>query len=123
MPEPNNGEDESLSTENILRITDELVHQVNKTKKMILVMIVAIVVAIPVSWHVSPLLLGTPYNFRLAGVVTIFIAAAFLVIGARQWLVLSKWTSRYKVYKELQSKVDEKLDFESGNSEEQVSKN
>ncbi|MDG7001308.1 MAG: hypothetical protein JRN15_19605 [Nitrososphaerota archaeon] len=122
MPESKNGEDENPSTENILRITDELVRQVNRTKKMILLMIVAIIVAIPVSWHVSPLLLGTPYNFRLAGVVTIIIAAAFFAIGARQWLVLSKWTGRYKVYKEMQSKVDEKLDFESGNSEEQGSK-
>ena len=123
MPEQKTGEDENPSTENILRITDELVHQVNKTKKMILLMIVAIIVAIPVSWHVSPLLLGTPYNFRLAGIVTIVIATAFFVIGARQWLVLSKWTGRYKVYKEMQSKVDEKLDFEGGNSEEQGPKN
>jgi hypothetical protein len=106
--------DNDFSSNSIFRIADELVQQVDKTKKMILVMIIAIVVAVPISWHLSPILTGNPDNFRIAGYVTILIALAFLAIGIRQWLVLSKWTKRYKNYQALQRKIDEKLDFEKG---------
>jgi energy-coupling factor transporter transmembrane protein EcfT len=111
LSKQNNSED--VTSENILRIADELVHQVDKTKKLVLIMVVAIIVAIPLSWHVTPLLLGSPYNFRVAGIVTIFIAIAFIALGVRQWMTFSKWTERYKAYKELQAKIDAKLDFES----------
>jgi uncharacterized membrane protein YvlD (DUF360 family) len=101
-----------VATENIFTIVDRLVYQIDRTKKFILVMIIAIIVAIPVSWHVSPLLLGTPYNFNLAGLVTVVIAAIFLAIGLQQWMLLSNWTRKYKAYKEQQKRIDEKLDFE-----------
>jgi hypothetical protein len=109
-------EDTGVPSENIFSIVDRLVYQIDRTKKLILGMIIAIIVAIPVSWHVSPLLLGTPYgySFRLAGIITILIAALFFVIGARQWILLSNWTRRYKAYKEAQKRIDEKLDFEDG---------
>jgi hypothetical protein len=43
---------------------------------------------------------------------------AFAVVGIRQWIVLSKWTKKYKEYKELQKEVDKKFDFETpGNNE------
>jgi hypothetical protein len=108
-------------SENIFSIVDRLVYQIDRTKKYVLAMVIAVIVAIPVSWHVSPLLLGTPYNFRLAGIVSIAIAAVFIAVGVRQWIVLSRWTRRYVVYKTQQKKVDESLDFEnsddrSGNS-------
>jgi hypothetical protein len=47
------------------------------------------------------------------GYFTILIALLFLAIGVRQWFSLSRWTKKYRAYKELQKKVDEKLDFES----------
>jgi hypothetical protein len=110
---PKNGEDDILS-DNILRIADELVSQVDKTKKIVIVMVIAVIVGIPVSWHVTPLLLpGTPYNFMIAGLVTILIALVFVAVAINQWMAFSKWTERYKAYKELQRKIDAKLDFES----------
>jgi hypothetical protein len=105
-------EEEDILSDNILRIADELVSQVDKTKKIVIIMIVAVIVGIPVSWHVTPLLLGTPYNFRVAGIVTILIALVFVAVAINQWMAFSKWTERYKAYKELQKKIDEKLDFE-----------
>ena len=114
--------EEDLLGDNILRIADELVGEVERTKKYVLVMILAIIVAIPVSWHVTPLFLGTPYNFRIAGIVTIFIALALVAIGVRQWMTFSKWTERYKAYKELQAKIDAKLDFEENGADEAASK-
>ncbi len=109
-----NGERGLSSENNIFRIADELVSQVDRTKKMVVIMIIAIIIAIPVSWHVAPLLTkSSGSNFRLVGYVTILIAALFLALGVRQWLVLSKWTRKYKTYKELQKKIDQKLDFET----------
>ncbi len=105
--------DDTSSSENIFRIADELVYQVDRTKKLVVIMIISIVIAVPVSWHVAPLLSNSITNFRVVGYVTIIIAALFLAIGVRQWLLLSKWTSKYKRYKELQKKIDEKLDFEN----------
>ena len=113
MTDPKKDEDVS-SEANILRIVDELVSQVDKTKKMVVIMIIAIVVGIPFSWHIAPLLTSVS-NFRLVGYATILIALLFLAVGVRQWLILSKWTNNYKRYKELQKKVDEKLDFEDSN--------
>jgi hypothetical protein len=110
---PKNG-DEDILSDNILRIADELVSQVDKTKKVVIVMVIAVIVGIPVSWHVTPLLLpGAPYNFRVAGIVTILIALVFVAVAINQWMAFSKWTERYKAYKELQKKIDEKLDFEA----------
>lgn len=102
------------ASENLFSIVDRLVYQIDRTKKFILAMVVAIIAAIPISWHVSPLLLGTPYNFRLAGIVAVILAAVFLAIGVRQWILLSDWTRRYRAYKEQQRKIDESLDFENG---------
>ena len=115
-------EEEDILGDNILRIADELVSQVDKAKKYVITMIVAVIVAIPLSWHVTPLLLGTPYNFRVAGIVTILVAVAFIAVGVSQWMTLSKWTERYKAYKELQAKIDAKLDFEGDSANEESSK-
>ena len=115
-------DEEDILADNILRIADELVSQVDKTKKYVIVMIVAVIVGIPVSWHVTPLLLGTPYNFRVAGIVTILVALAFIAVGVRQWMAFSKWTERYKAYKDLQRKIDQKLDFEAAAAETGKSK-
>ncbi|MDG6905203.1 MAG: hypothetical protein JRN20_05380 [Nitrososphaerota archaeon] len=115
MSDPKRGDDK-VSPDNIFRIADELVHQVDKTKKMVLIMIIAVIVAVPVSWHVAVLVKGIA--FSVVGYIAIATAILFLAIGVRQWLVLSKWTRKYKLYKEMQKKIDEKLDFEKGNSEE-----
>jgi len=104
---------EAVLSENILRIADELVEQVDRAKKLALVTIAVIVVGIPVAWHAAPLFTGTPDNFRLVGYMTIAVAIAFLALGVRQWMVLSKWTERYRAYKELQKKIDAQLDFEA----------
>ena len=43
--------------------------------------------------------------------VPLIIGILWLGIGIRQWFVLSKWTKKYERYRELQKKVDEKLDY------------
>ncbi len=39
--------------ENIFRITDEIVHQLNKTKKLVILMIVSIIIVLPVTHIIS----------------------------------------------------------------------
>ncbi len=102
-----------MPQENILRITDELVKEIDRSKKLVIVMVVALVVGVPVSWHAAPLLSGSPDSFRVVGYSTILIALFFLAVGIRQWMILSKWTARYGAYKASQAKIDAQLDFES----------
>jgi prolipoprotein diacylglyceryltransferase len=103
---------EEVLSENILRIADELVRQVDLAKKLVAVMLVALIVGVPVGWHLAGALSGSKDSFMVIGYATILIAVAFVVVGVRQWMVLSKWTERYKAYQELQKKIDAKLDFE-----------
>jgi cell division protein FtsL len=122
-------------TQNIFQIMDQIVHQLNKTKKMFLIMIVSIVVVVPVTfmvtfalaggssvWNDGPPWDGPPRNgggppdgsaFGIARAIVIVFVLAWIVIGIRQWFVLSKWTQRYEIYKELQKKIDEKLDYDN----------
>jgi hypothetical protein len=58
---------------------------------------------------------GFGHGFALVRVIPILIFIVWLEIGIRQWFVLSKWTKRYERYKELQKKIDEKLDYDSSN--------
>jgi Na+-driven multidrug efflux pump len=126
--------------ENIFRIMDEIVHNLNKTKKMVILMIVSIIIVLPVTHIITFALIGeTIFDdggqgpprfddrsggppdspaFRIVQAVVIGTALFWIGIGIRQWFVLSKWTKKYKQYKDLQKKVDEKLDYDSDNEEE-----
>jgi hypothetical protein len=56
--------------------------------------------------------------FRIVQAVLIGTLLFWLGVGIRQWFVLSKWTKKYKQYKELQKKIDEKLmDYDNDNDE------
>jgi hypothetical protein len=115
-------------TENIFRIMDEIVYQLNNSKRLLIIMIVATIVVVPVTHIVTFALLGDSFpegdfprdgfgpprggSFGISQVVVIGIVLLWIGIGIRQWLVLSKWTKKYKQYKELQKKVDEKLDYD-----------
>ena len=127
--------DDDKPTQNIFQIMDQIVHQLNKTKKMFLIMIVSIVVVVPATfivtfalaggssfWNDGPPWGGPPRNgggppdgsaFGIARAIVIVFVLAWIVIGIRQWFVLSKWTQRYEIYKELQKKIDEKLDYDN----------
>jgi hypothetical protein len=106
---------------------------------MFLIMIVSIIVVVPGTfivtfalaggssfWNDGPPWGGGPrdggppngFTFGIARTIVIVFVLAWIVIGIRQWFVLSKWTQRYEIYKELQKKIDEKLDYNNDNNEE-----
>jgi cell division protein FtsL len=129
------GSKDEKPKENIFQIMDQIVRQLNRTKKMFLLMIVSIIVVVPGTFIVTFALAGgrsfwdgQPHDgdgfpdnaaFGIARAIVIVFVLAWIVIGIRQWLVLSKWTQRYELYKELQKKIDEKLDYDEDNKEKQ----
>lgn len=133
-------------TPNIFQIMDEIVRQLNRSKKMFLIMIVSIIVVVPGTfittfalaggssfWRGGPpwwagshqggsVVGGGPPDssaFGIAWAIVIGFVLAWIALGIRQWFVLSKWTQRYEMYKELQKKIDEKLDYEEEEEEEE----
>jgi hypothetical protein len=122
--------------ENLFQIMDGIISQLNKTKKMFIIMILTLLILPPISFVITFTLLGPPmffgggggmhpgfgpgfgHGFGLARAVPILIFLIWLGIGIRQWFVLSKWTKKYERYKELQKKIDEKLDYDSDEGKE-----
>lgn len=136
------GKDESRDSP--FRIMDEIICQINKTKKMFIMMIVTIMVIVPVSIVIIFATFGPPFGgsggggawwwqqhqggppgppafspaFDAVRILITVVVLVWLVLGIRQWFVLSKWTNKYKIYKELQKKIESKLDFEKGEGED-----
>ena len=128
------------SRENLFKIMDGIIHQLNNTKKMFIIMIITIMIIPPLSFAITFALFGPPLSlqergeqqqpsltalqshgfghprnhfFSLTRFIPILISIIWLGIGIKQWFVLSKWTKKYERYKELQKKIDKKLlDFD-----------
>jgi hypothetical protein len=120
---------------NLFQIMDGIISQLNRTKKMFILMILTLMILPPISFVITFALLGPPiffgggmhpegfgpgfrHGFILARVVPILVFLVWLGIGIRQWFVLSKWTKKYERYKELQRKVDEKLNYDTDEGKE-----
>jgi energy-coupling factor transporter transmembrane protein EcfT len=112
---------------NIFKIMDSIIYQLNKTKKMFIIMILTIMILPPIGLLIGSLIFAPPYedttppkNIQYGGqkyykilnlrIVPLVISAAWLGIGIRQWFILSKWTKKYERYKKLQEEVNKKLD-------------
>jgi NADH:ubiquinone oxidoreductase subunit 5 (subunit L)/multisubunit Na+/H+ antiporter MnhA subunit len=109
---------------NIFKIMDEIIFQLNKTKKMFIIMILTIMIIPPVALLFTSVIFDPPFEeqeektqrdgpkpkFVIYRVIPLIISAVWLGIGIRQWIVLSKWTKKYDRYKKLQEKIDRKLD-------------
>lgn len=126
------------SRENLFQIMDGIIQQLNFTKKMFIIMIVTIMIIPPLAFAITFALLGPPFPFEggrmqhdnfvprpffghyfgIARFIPFLISLVWLGIGIRQWFVLSGWTKKYEHYKELQRKIDEKLDYDNSNDKE-----
>ena len=126
------------SRENLFQIMDGIIQQLNFTKKMFIIMVVTIMIIPPLAFAITFALLGPPFPFEggrmqhenfgphpffghyfgIARFIPFLIALVWLGIGIRQWFVLSGWTKKYERYKELQRKIDEKLDYDNSNDKE-----
>jgi hypothetical protein len=120
---------------NLFRIIDGIIYQLNKTKKMFIVMILTVMILPPVTLLISSLIFAPPYDedvtvqksfqpregkqlkFFNLRIIPLIISAVWLAIGIRQWFVLSAWTKKYERYKKLQDEVDKRLDDNNGDTQ------
>jgi NADH:ubiquinone oxidoreductase subunit 5 (subunit L)/multisubunit Na+/H+ antiporter MnhA subunit len=127
-----------ISRENIFQIMDGIITQLNKTKKMFIIMILTIMIIPPIAFALTFALFGSPFHFNedrgfaegfddsphippqvaLARIIPILVSLVWLGIGIRQWFVLSKWSKKYERYKELQKRIDAKLDYGNNHVED-----
>jgi hypothetical protein len=119
---------------NLFRIIDGIIYQLNKTKKMFIVMLLTVMILPPVTLLISSLIFAPPYDdngvvqkhfrpgegrplkFFNLRIIPLVISAVWLGIGIRQWFVLSEWTKKYQRYKKLQDEVDKKLGDDKNDS-------
>jgi hypothetical protein len=119
---------------NLFRIIDGIIYQLNKTKKMFIVMLLTVMILPPVTLLISSLTFAPPYDdngvvqkhfrpgegrqlkFFNLRIIPLVISAVWLGIGIRQWFVLSEWTKKYQRYKKLQDEVDRKLGDDKNDS-------
>jgi hypothetical protein len=130
MTDTHGDKDNNRFNENIFQIMDGIIAHLNRTKKMFIIMILTIMIIPPIAFALSFALLGPPFPFHdggpanrfgpgfnpafgIARIIPFLISIIWLGIGIWQWFVLSKWSKKYERYKELQKKIDEKLNDDS----------
>ncbi|HXV51051.1 MAG TPA: hypothetical protein VD689_02860 [Nitrosopumilaceae archaeon] len=115
--------DSEKNGSNIFKTMDEIIFQLNRTKKLFIIMILTVTIIPPISFLIFMAVYDPPFEseekterdgqkpkFTIFRVIPLIISVVWLGIGIRQWIVLSKWTKKYDRYKELQEKIDKKLD-------------
>ena len=111
---------EGKAHENLLEILDNVIHQLDFTKNMIIIMVISFFTVVPITAVIINSLANRDDLQFVIPVVYSVVFLAWLGVGIRQWIVFSKWTQKYRLYKELQKKIDERLDFDKragGNNE------
>lgn len=109
---------EGTAHENLLEILDNVIHHLDFTKKMVIIMVVSLLTVVPITAIVINSLADRDDLQFVIPVVYFLVFLVWLGVGIRQWIVFSRWTKKYHLYKELQKMLDERLDFDkSGNKE------
>jgi formate hydrogenlyase subunit 3/multisubunit Na+/H+ antiporter MnhD subunit len=116
-------EDEGpLPTENLFKLMDGVINQLNVTKRMFLIMILSIMILPPLALVISFAIADAvteghpwfflhrdPWVFGIARNLPLIISVVWLGVGIRQWFVLSSWAKRYQRYKDRQREAERKL--------------
>jgi uncharacterized membrane protein YcjF (UPF0283 family) len=85
---------------------------------MVIIMVVSFFTVVPITAIVINSLADRDDLQFVIPVVYFLVFLVWLGVGIRQWIVFSRWTKKYHLYKELQKMLDERLDFDkSGNKE------
>ena len=123
------GNKSSLPTENLFKLMDGVINELNVTKRMFLMMILSIMILPPLALVVSFAIADAvteghpwfflhrdPWVFGIARNLPLIISVIWLGVGIRQWFVLSNWAKRYQRYKDRQRQVERKLLDDDGNN-------
>jgi hypothetical protein len=103
---------EGYTRESLLEILDNVIHQLDITKKMAIIMILSFIIVVPIIAYIGLMSQTTAGVGRFIPIIGGAVFLVWLGVGIRQWIVFSKWTQKYRKYKEVQKKVEESLNFE-----------
>jgi energy-coupling factor transporter transmembrane protein EcfT len=103
---------EGATRENLLEILDNVIHQLDFTRKMVIIMVLSFIIIVPIIAYIGLMSQTTAGVGRFIPIIGGAVFLVWLGVGIRQWIVFSKWTQKYRVYKDAQKKVEENLEFE-----------
>ncbi len=102
-------------TRSVFKIMDDMVEQINKTKKVFMILLVTIIIP-PVILEIIFTVFGLNYESLhsesgdvLHYIVFIMFIGIWVGLGGRYLFVLNKSTKKYQEFKESQEKLDKKL--------------
>ena len=102
-------------TRSIFKTMDDMVEQINKTKKVFMILLVTIIIP-PVILEIMFTVLDISYESLhsesgdvIHTIVFIMFIGIWVGLGGRYLIVLNKLTKRYQEFKESQEKLDKKL--------------
>jgi len=102
-------------TRSIFKTMDDMVEQINKTKKVFLILLVTIIIP-PVILEIIFTVFGLSYESLhsesgdvIHTIVFIMFIGIWVGLGGRYLIVLNRLTRRYQEFKETQEKLDKKL--------------
>jgi len=102
-------------TRSIFKTMDDMVEQINKTKKVFIILLVTIIIP-PVILEIIFTVFGLSYESLhsesgdiMHTIVFIMFIGIWVGLGGRYLIVLNKLTKRYQEFKESQEKLDKKL--------------
>lgn len=105
---------EETSREDLLEMLDNVIHQLDFTKKMMIIMVLSFLVIIPILAVIAYMAQSTAGVGKFIPIIGGTVFLAWLGVGIRQWIVSSRWKHKYQEFKALQKKIEESLDFEKG---------
>ena len=132
MSKPNKEDQhkENEKPEGAFEIMDGLMSQLNSTKKMFLALILTIVVLPAIAMLIVVATFDPPFDdFEmresqrgpfgpgdgppfLPGLIIFVATIVWLGIAIRKWFVISKWSKKYKQFKQRQAEIEKQLDEE-----------
>lgn len=103
---------EGTMRENLVEILDNVIHQLDFTKKMVIIMVLSFVIIVPIIAYIGLLSQSTAGVGVYIPIIGGAVFLAWLGVGIRQWIVFSKWLRKFRLYKERQKELEDLLDFE-----------
>jgi hypothetical protein len=98
--------------ENLPEMLDNVIRQLNFTRKMIIIMVISFVIIVPIIAYIGFLSQSTAGVGVYIPIIGGAVFLAWLGVGIRQWIVFSKWLRKFRLYKERQTELEDLLDFE-----------
>ena len=102
-------------TRSVFKIMDDMVEQINKTKKVFMILLVTMIIP-PVILEIMFIVFNISFESIhsesgdvIHSIVFIMFIGIWLGLGGRYLIVLNKLTKKYQEFKESQEKLDKKL--------------